>query len=518
MKMNSLKFLGLSAVPLISSVAVPGQKMQQPNIVLFMVDDMGWQDTSEPFWSQLTPYNKLCRTPNMERLARQGVKFTSAYACAVSSPTRTSLMTGMNAARHRVTNWTLNLNTSTDVSDPELAFPSWNVNGLQPADSTPIVSNGVYATSLTQILKDNGYYTIHAGKAHWGAKTTPGSNPLNLGFDVNIAGSEIGGPASYYGTENFGNGAFHITGLDEFYGSDIFLTEALTRKSIEALNSRPVDKPFYLYLSHYAIHIPIQNDSRFAANYANQSLSAKEISYLTMIEGMDKSLGDLLDYLQKNNLTDNTVVIFMSDNGGHSSVGNVTLNDVRYPHNYPLKGSKGSVYEGGIREPMIVKWPGITKANSTCDRPVIIEDFFPSILEMSGIHHFKTVQKLDGLSFVPVLRGEVGRHKNRKMYWHFPNRWGENAIGSSCYSAVRFGDYKLIYRWHAKLLELYNIKADIGESKNLVWDNKKLTYSLAGMLGKYLRKVDAQRPVDKATGLPVAWPDEVKIQSVPVIP
>ena len=197
MKMNSLKFLGLSAVPLISSVAVPGQKMQQPNIVLFMVDDMGWQDTSEPFWSQLTPYNKLCRTPNMERLARQGVKFTSAYACAVSSPTRTSLMTGMNAARHRVTNWTLNLNTSTDVSDPELAFPSWNVNGLQPADSTPIVSNGVYATSLTQILKDNGYYTIHAGKAHWGAKTTPGSNPLNLGFDVNIAGSEIGGPAIF---------------------------------------------------------------------------------------------------------------------------------------------------------------------------------------------------------------------------------------------------------------------------------------------------------------------------------
>ena len=161
MKMNSLKFLGLSAVPLISSVAVPGQKMQQPNIVLFMVDDMGWQDTSEPFWSQLTPYNKLCRTPNMERLARQGVKFTSAYACAVSSPTRTSLMTGMNAARHRVTNWTLNLNTSTDVSDPELAFPSWNVNGLQPADSTPIVSNGVYATSLTQILKDNGYLILY---------------------------------------------------------------------------------------------------------------------------------------------------------------------------------------------------------------------------------------------------------------------------------------------------------------------------------------------------------------------
>ncbi|KPQ14031.1 MAG: arylsulfatase A related protein, partial [Algoriphagus marincola HL-49] len=171
-----------------------------PNIIVFLVDDMGWQDTSVPFWTEKTPFNKLYRTPNMELLASHGMIFTQAYATAVCSPSRTSIMTGMNAARHRVTNWTLRYNTSTDQEDEVLEFPEWNVNGLQPIDTIP---QSLYATTLPQILKDNGYFTIHAGKAHWGTESTPGSDPINLGFKVNIAGHHAGAPASFQGENNY---------------------------------------------------------------------------------------------------------------------------------------------------------------------------------------------------------------------------------------------------------------------------------------------------------------------------
>lgn len=170
--------------------------VKSPNIIFFLVDDMGWQDTSVPFWTEKTPLNLLYHTPNMEKMAAEGMKFTQAYASSVCSPTRVSLMTGMNAARHRVTNWTLKRNISEDHADDVLKMPVWNMNGLQPADS---IENSVYATTLPQILKKNGYFTIHCGKAHWGAMNTPGANPLNLGFDLNIAGHAAGAPGSYRG-------------------------------------------------------------------------------------------------------------------------------------------------------------------------------------------------------------------------------------------------------------------------------------------------------------------------------
>lgn len=523
MKNNNLrKKLLTSATLLTGGLVAMGQTPQKPNIVLFMVDDMGWQDTSEPFWSETTPYNEICHTPNMERLADQGVKFTNAYACAISSPTRTSLMTGMNMARHRVTNWTLKQNTSTDAGDNILNFPSWNYNGLQPATATPI-SNGLNATTLAQLLKDNGYFTVHTGKAHWGSRATQGSNPENLGFDVNIAGSEVGGPASYYGKNNFGQGDFHVTGLDEYYGQDIYLTEALTEKALKTIKNRPTNKPFYLYMAHYAIHIPIQKDPRFEDRYKNKGLNEREIAYLTMIEGMDKSLGDIMDYLETNNLTQNTIVIFMSDNGGHNSVGNITKNGISYAHNYPLRGAKGSAYEGGIREPMMVKWPGITTPNTTTDEPVIIEDFFPSILEMAGVKNYTTIQQRDGISFIPILKNPTTyTNKDRELYWHFPNKWGETADGSETYSSIIKNEYKFIYRWKTGAMELYNIKNDIGEKNNLINSSNSVDIAkakeLATKLSNYLRSVNAQRPTNKTTGKIVVWPDEAPMPEPPVTP
>src|SRR6056300_2071141 len=212
------------------------EQTSPPNIVLFFVDDMGWQDTSVPFWNQLTNFNKTYKTPNMERLAKKAVKFTNAYATPVCSPTRVSLLTGMNAARHRVTNWTLypDQQQPMEKEHPTLIFPDWNYNSLS---TTPTVPNSALATPLPQLLKDNGYFTVHAGKAHFGAIGYPAENPLNLGFEVNIAGHAAGAPGSYLGTDNFGNGdenrkVWAVPGLEEYHGQPVFLTQALTEKAI----------------------------------------------------------------------------------------------------------------------------------------------------------------------------------------------------------------------------------------------------------------------------------------------
>lgn len=250
----------LSTCSLINSTLC-AQTTDKPNIIMFLVDDMGWQDTSVPFFEDnRTLLNERYHTPNMERLAQMGVRFTEAYACAISSPTRCSLMSGMNAARHKVTNWTLELNQKTDESSDVIELPEWHYNGIQPAESN--INNSTPITSFPQLLKENGYRTIHCGKAHFGARTTPGENPLNMGFDVNIAGGANGAPGSYLGTRNFGEGSrFAVKGLEKYYGQDIFITEALTREALKEIDqSVEMNKPFYLYMSHYAVHTPYDED------------------------------------------------------------------------------------------------------------------------------------------------------------------------------------------------------------------------------------------------------------------
>ena len=473
-----------------------------PNVIMFMVDDMGWQDTSVPFWTECTPFNNLYHTPNMERLAAQGMKFTQAYACSVSSPTRVSFLTGMNAARHRVTNWTLYKNTSTDARNPELEFPEWNVNGITPYGN---LERAIWATTLPELLRQSGYHTIHCGKAHFGAIGTPGCDPLNLGFNVNLAGHATGAPGSYLAEDEFGNntlGPWGVPGLQEFYGSDMFLTEALTQKALRELDKVPNKEPFFLYMSHYAVHAPYKADKRFINKYREQGLNETEAQYAALVEGMDKSLGDIMDYLDMNYLADNTIIIFMSDNGGLSANGR---GGEAHTHNRPLASGKGSAYEGGIREPMIVKWPGVTTAASVCNDYLIIEDFFPTILEMTGVKQAKTIQPVDGISFLPLLKQQQVPN-GRKLYWHYPNNWGASGPGIGASSTIRKDDWKLVYFHQDGRFELFNIREDIGEHNDLSLQNPQKVKELAKDLEEYLVSIDAQMPTYRSTEKTVPYP------------
>src|SRR5690606_4976006 len=363
-----------------------GQK--PPNIIIFLVDDMGWQDTSVPFWEERTPYNKRYRTPNMERLAREGMKFTNAYAFPVCTPSRVSLMTGVNPARHRITHWTSpNPNTNTDYADTTLNSVEWNIQGFSPIEGVP---HTFFGTPLPTLLKQLGYYTIHSGKAHFGSSGTPGGDPRNLGFDVNIAGSSIGHPASYYGQQNYDrlvNGKSNrnaVPGLEAYHGTDTFLTDAITQEALKALE-HPIrnNQPFFLHLSHYAVHTPIQADPRFVDHYLQMGLDTIEANYASLVEGMDKSLGDLLDYLEQHHQHERTIIFFLSDNGGLAT--SPLRGGEAYTHNLPLRAGKGSVYEGGIRVPFLAKWPGVTQAQSVAQQYIAVEDLFPTILEIVGV-------------------------------------------------------------------------------------------------------------------------------------
>lgn len=519
--MNKSLLISLAISPIVSAAAnTPNSNT--PNIILFLVDDMGWQDTSVPFYNnEKTNLNKRYHTPNMERMAQMGVRFTEAYACAVSSPTRCSIMSGMNAARHRVTNWTLNYDEKTDAPSAILDIPDWNYNGIQPDTVTTAynLKNTTPITSLPKILHDNGYYTIHCGKAHFGAKTTPGANPETMGFDVNIAGGANGAPGSYLGTELFGKGTpQEVKGMEKYYGQDIFLTEALTIEALEALK-KPIaeNKPFYLYMSHYAIHSPYNNDKRFSGKYRGKfdeqlqaGLNENEARYAALVEGMDKSLGDILDFLEKNpEVKQNTIILFMSDNGGQG-LNNVRQGRENRDQNYPARAGKGSAFMGGVREPMMVYWPGVTEGNSLNDQRVMVEDFYPTILEMAGVTQYSPVQTIDGVSFVKALKQPAYRYE-RPIYWHFPNLWGETQNteeGYGAYSAILKGDYHLIYTWETEQKRLYNVREDIGEQNELSKVYPEIVDELSKELGNYLRQANAQRPVIKATQKVCAWPDE----------
>lgn len=515
--MNYKNSILATAVIVFSITAVAQQK--QPNILLFFLDDMGWMDSSVPFGDSIYPLNKRYHTPNMERLAREGMKFTNAYATPVCTPSRTSLLTGMNAARHRVTNWTSPLRDHpTDQADDEFSRADWNFNGLAGLTATP---HAVQATTLPMLLRDAGYYTVHVGKAHWGSAGTPGANPYNLGFLVNIAGHAAGHPQSYQGMDNYGNipgkaSLQAVPDLQAYHGTDTFLTEALTLEAIKAMED-PIrqQRPFFLHMAHYAVHDPIQPDRRFVQKYLDAGLPVAEANYASLIEGMDKSLGDLMDYLQQKGVAENTIVLFMSDNGGLS----YTPPRAGLPHtqNYPLRAGKGSVYEGGIREPMLIKWPSKIKPGSSTDLPVLIEDFFPSILEMAGIRESKTVQQMDGKSFVSIAKGGKAQNpEERALIWHIPNKWQRvDGPGINYFSAIRQGPWKLVYSMRRLELELYNLQEDIGETRDLAHKYPDKVRQLATLLSNQLRSFNAPMPVYKTSGRQLPWPDEVGMPSKP---
>lgn len=496
----------------ISPLTVHAQD-SRPNIIVFIVDDMGWQDTSLPFWTKKTKYNEMYETPNMERLANQGTMFTQAYACPVSSPTRCSLMTGMNMARHRVTNWTLQRDRTTDHESDVVGLPDWNWNGIA---ELPAVDHTAIATSFVHLLKNSGYHTIHCGKAHWGAIDTPGENPCHFGFDVNITGTAAGGLATYLSELNYGHtkdgrpyALNAIPGLDAYWGTGTFATEALTQEAIKALDkAKRYGQPFYLYMSHYAVHIPIDKDMRFFPKYVRRGLSDKDAAYASLVEGMDKSLGDIMDWLERNDEERNTIIVFLGDNGG-LACSEEWRDGPLHTQNSPLKSGKGSLYEGGVRVPFIVKWNGVTRPSTRNDDCIMVEDLFPTLLHMGGIMNYKVPQTVDGKDLVPLLEGKDDRYvRSRDIVWNFPNIWDGSGPGISLKCAIRHGDWKLIYDYATQKKELYNISDDIGENTDLAPQYPSKVKELSSLLGKKLRAMDAQRPTMKAAKKPCPWPDE----------
>lgn len=492
------------------------------NIILFMVDDMGLNDSSVQFLEGGSELHEYYHTPNMERLAAKSVRFTSAYASPVSSPTRISLMTGSNAARHRVTNWTLNLNVNTDSMQngslrnlPNFLNQPWNWNGISPDVNSDVTSNNIYeATTFPQILQKNGYRTIHLGKAHWGAVSTLAADPLTLGFDVNIGGAAAGGPGGYTipdASHEYSGLGCTFPHLNDYATaeSNYHITDAITNAARSEIDRAVEDEtPFYMYMSHYAVHAPYtQNDSRFNEFYEDiPGKSSDNKNYGTLITGMDKSLGELMDYLEKKGIADKTILIFMADNGGH-----------HINKNTPLRGSKGSMWEGGIHEPMMVYWPGVTDAyaGQKNDSPVIIEDFYPTILEMAGVapgsYDSELKQIVDGKSFVSALKGNQLINTDRALYFHYPNMWGEattlnsDPIGFPSSAIIKDG-WKYIYFYGRDEEYLFNLAADELEATNLANTDTEKKAELAKDLSDYLKSVGATMVYDKNSG-EITYPD-----------
>lgn len=517
----------LSCVSLFSSTTTSTpkifdtQKENPPNILFFLVDDMGWQDTSVPFWEERTPFNDHFQTPSMEILARQGKKFTNAYACAVCSPSRTSWMTGMNAARHRVTNWTLYADKETSHKTPTLQAPAdWNRSGLQP-----------HPDLLPQLLKSQlGYRTIHAGKAHWGAFDTPGSDPKNLGFDVNIAGHSAGGPGHYHGESNYGNeekGGYTkpwgIPGLEKYHGSDTHLTDALTLEAIEAVRGAvEADQPFFLYMAHYAVHAPIRPHQRFLSDYLGKNYPGTDIPipqaeayYASMVEGMDASLGELMDAFESMGVAEDTIIIFASDNGGLSkhARGKTPRNTGQDTHCWPLREGKGSAYEGGTRIPFIVSWAQPNPnhplqrqlpipSNAVSSTPIIIEDIYQTICNWMGLKpNERSACEIDGKDWTSALVAECSASqvadelKNRPLIFHYPHQWTGTPVGGyQPHSTIRLGDWKAIYYYESKTWELYHLSEDIGETQNLAEEDPERLHLLATRLVQELEDKHAQWP------------------------
>jgi len=497
-----------AALSLTSLTWASGAEPARLNVILFMVDDLGWQDTSVPLHRRATPLNQRYRTPHLEQLARTGVRFTNAYASApVCTPTRASVMTGQSPGRSRITYWTLHKNKDTSKKRSDLRAPAWRMNGLNSTDVT-----------LPALLQANGYRTIHVGKAHFGAHDTSGSDPKNLGFAVNVAGHGSGGPGSFYGQHHFsagrrqGKGAgsaktvWDVPGLEKYHGQDIYLTEALSLEAIAAIEDAVgAGQPFYLNFAPYAVHAPIMANRKHLDHYPD--LDAKEAAYATMIETVDRALGDIVATVERLGISDQTVFIYTSDNGGLSAHarGMCPKGKTKHTHNAPLRSGKGSAYEGGTRVPTVIRWPGVVNPGTSCATPIISHDFFPTILGMCGTsiprEHAPTV---DGVDLRPLLTGS--ELPERALHWTQPHQWGASGPGIVPFTSIRVGKWKLIYFHPGRRFELYDLANDLAEENDISSERADVVERLALQLDRWITSRGVQLSIDRATGFPIRSP------------
>ena len=468
-----------------------------PNIVVFLVDDMGVMDTSVPVLTgedgrpKRYPLNDYYRTPSMDRLAAGGIRFNNFMAMSVCSPTRITLMTGQNAARHRTTNW---IDPASNNRNPQ-GPPDWNWRGL-----------GKTAVTLPALMRAAGYRTIHVGKGHFGPEQSEGADPANLGFDVNIGGRAIGQPGSYYGREGYGkSGYYAVPHLDRYHGTETFLTDALTLEANARVSEAvKAGQPFFLYLAHYAVHAPFNSDPRFAAHYTSSGKPAPAQAFATLIEGMDKSLGDVLDHLEALGVAENTIILFMGDNGSDAPLGH--QHDVASAA--PLRGKKGAHYEGGMRAPFIAAWAKAAPGNPGQQRLPIARgavqsqlasvcDIFPTVLGLARISP-PGGHAVDGFRLDTLLSGRRDTARPDEFLMHFPHEHRSNY-----FTAYRQGDWKVIYHYfpspaaEGSHYQLYNLARDPFESTNLAASEPgQLAAMMRGLLAT-LERHDAVYPVDK---------------------
>lgn len=502
------------------SVATALAAPDKPNLVVMLVDDMGIMDTSLPFLTDEAgkpkryPLNDFYRTPNMERLAARGIRFNHFCAMSVCSPTRVSILTGQNAARHRTTNW---INPDKDNAGP-LGPPDWNWRGLKKGDVT-----------LPALLHAAGYRTIHVGKGHFAPRDSEGADPRNLGFDINVAGASIGAPASYYGTENFGlktkRAQSGVLGLEKYHGQEIFLTEALTLEA-NALVADAVkaDTPFFLYFAQYAVHAPFNSDPRFAAHYKDSGQPDNAQAFATLIEGMDKSLGDVLDQLEKLGVAENTLVVFLGDNGsdaplvapGTPGAGQgQQLGAHVVGSAAPLRGKKGSHYEGGMRVPFIAAWARADAGNAFQKRLPIaagtiqsqvaaVYDLFPTLLALAGAT-IPANHVIDGRRLDTLFTGKRDASRDETFLMHYPHA----PHRTDYFTTYRDGDWKVIYHYFPSPVsdgshyQLFNLASDPFEQKNLAASHPAELKRLMQGLISGLEKQGAVYPLDQPGGTPL---------------
>ena len=449
---------------LCAACALPGRQIEpgETNFVFFLVDDLGWTDIG-CFGSSF--YD----TPNVDRLAASGQRFTNAYAaCPVCSPTRASIMAGKHPARMATTDYF-------GAAQPG----GWKRNTRHlPASYEDRLAHE--EVTIAEALKESGYATFFAGKWHLG----PESHwPETQGFDVNQGGITRGGP---YGGKRYFSPYGNPRLEDGPEGEH--LPARLAAETVKFIEEKQ-GEPFLAYLSFYSVHTPLiaREDlkEKYKARKAERGLKVEwgkegtrkvrhvqeHAVYGGMVEAMDLAVGEVLDALERLGLAEDTVVIFMSDNGGLStSEGHPTSN-------LPLRAGKGWIYEGGIREPMVIRWPGVTEPGSVCSEPVTSTDFYPTMLEMAGLP-LRPEQHVDGVSLVELL--EEGEAPEREaIYWHYPHYGNQ---GSAPVGAVRAGDWKLIEWYEDGVLELYDLSQDIGEAKNLAVEHPEKAQELHAKL------------------------------------
>jgi len=458
--------------------AVAQKPQRPPNIVFILADDLGWRD--------LGCYgSEYYRTPHLDRLASEGMRFTQAYAaCPVCSPTRASIMTGRHPVRTGITDYInpAGRNQPDQWKKPTKMMPASYADRLALDEVT-----------IAERLKESGYATFFAGKWHLGVE---GWWPTDQGFDVNKGGTQQGGPYggdkyfSPYGNPNLEDGP-----------PGEHLPDRLARETVAFMESKR-DQPFFAMLSFYSVHTPLMARDDLKSKYSERDIGREERfgrersnrvrlvqdhpTYAAMVEAMDLAVGTVLDGLEALGLEEHTAVFFMSDNGGLSTSEGMPTSNV------PLRAGKGWLYEGGIREPMIVKWPGVTRPGSACDTPVISSDFFPTILDIAGLPLAPEVHA-DGKSFASLLRGG-SPDGERALHWHYPHYSNQGGMPGA---AIRKGDFKLIRFYEDNTVELYNIADDLGETEDLSGKKRRKTMSLLVELDTWLADTGAKFPSER---------------------